>query len=289
MLTPHATAAAKPLLPDGPKSGAPDQTSTPTDAIKPSPVKTPPVGGTRVPHPSTDTTIAIDDIKEMPAYTRDLRDDHVQVLLASIAAHGLEQPVVLYGDNMLVAGRHRYRALLALRDKDPGLFERIFPGGLIRAVAFDLGPEPDPIDVLALEVNENTARQDFSDDEVAKVVKVLLGRGFTNKRGKPGPNDRPIGPELMRVFGMSERTMRRVVRVATHGTREKPKPTGAGTAQADGAKAAEQTPQAESNHFTAAKLAVRALNDEQFAEFAEWLAQEKAKRAAVSSGDGLDA
>jgi hypothetical protein len=52
-----------------------------------------------------------------------------------------------------------------------------------------------------------------------QIPHLLLGHasGYTCRRGRPGKDDRPIGPVLMRLFGMSEPTMRRALRVAAQG------------------------------------------------------------------------
>lgn len=169
------------------------------------------------PATATSAMVPLDDIVEREHYTRAVRADHVGHLVDSIATVGLEQPLVLITGNQLVAGRHRYHALCLLREQNPAGFERQFPGSLVPARVFDLGEHPDPSAVLALELTENNARADYSDAEVTATIEQLKASGYTCRRGRPGKDDKPIGPVLMRLFGMSEPTMRRALRVATQG------------------------------------------------------------------------
>jgi ParB-like chromosome segregation protein Spo0J len=236
--------------------------------------------------------IALDDIIERPTYTRELRPDHVEHLTASIAAIGLEQPLVLIAGNQLVAGRHRYHALRLLRDQDPQLFERLFPGGAVPANVFDLGEQPDPERVLALELTENSARQDYTEQEVASAVDALKAAGYSCKRGRPGKGERPIGPVLRRMFGMSEATMHRALAAARRGEKLSHE-----RISADEGRRGRKVPAEKLSHeslsgsgedkqpvvadpLAKARSAVERLADDQFGEFVLWFTAHHRQRFA---------
>jgi ParB-like chromosome segregation protein Spo0J len=232
---------------------------------------------------ATMTLLDLDLITERDRYTRALRPDHVEHLAASIAAIGLEQPLVLIAGNQLVAGRHRYHALRLLRDQDPDGFVRLFPTGEVPVNVFDLGEQPDPAAVLALELTENNARADYSDAEIAATIDQLKASGYTCRRGRPGKGDRPIGPVLMRLFGMSKATMLRALRVAGRGekvscdtiTEGEAKPRGKRVAAGKlsherVSEAGEEEQPAVADPLAEARSAVEQMTLDQFGEFVRW-------------------
>ena len=164
---------------------------------------------TKQPRPTTSLRMALDDIIERTNYTRDLCPEHVDMLAASIAAVGLEHPLVLLTNNHLVAGRHRLHALKTLRGQHPNVFAAQFPDGCVPVQVFDLGEDPDHEAVLALETTENAARKNYTYKEIARVITVLRAKGYTEKSGRPKAGERPVGPVLCRVFGLSPVTIAR--------------------------------------------------------------------------------
>lgn len=247
-----------------------------------------------VPAPATSVMIALDDILERDLYTRHVHEDHVDHLVESIAAIGLEQPLVLITGNELVAGRHRYRALVKLRAQDRERFDHLFPGGAVPAQVFDLGPRPDPQDILALEVTENSARRDYTKEEMAVAVEALRSRGYSCKRGRPGKDDLPLVPALKKIFGMSNATVHRALSLMRGGG--KPARASAPRATASAARGAtvDETVSDEMvssavadrvadrpagvDRMTAARRAVERLTDDEFEDFAVWFADHRGGR-----------
>jgi hypothetical protein len=236
--------------------------------------------------PATSMMISLDDIVERTNYTRDLRPEHVTLLRDSIAEIGLEQPLVLIAGNQLVAGRHRYRAILELRDADSARFDTLFPGGLVPAQVFQQVEDSDAASVFALEMTENSARLNYTDEEVARAVEVLKTMDFTSKRGRPRLGDRPIGPAITKMFGMSEATMHRALAAARRGEKlsresfsdqDKGPALDAAAQSAPPKKSRWSVPQeAEpevlpADRITLARATVKAMTTEELQEFWPWI------------------
>ncbi len=165
-----------------------------------------------IPAPATGSKLTLDQIVERDGYLRNINDGHVDVLVESISTKGLEQPLVVLKDsNELVAGRHRYRALIRMSERNPDRFLAIFPGGKVSVQVFDLGDNPSQEDVLALELTENSVRQDYSDAEIVAAHETLRRMGYNAKPGRPRKNARKIGPVIQQMFGISESTVNRAL------------------------------------------------------------------------------
>ena len=164
--------------------------------------------------------------------TRELRPPHVLTLAESIAVAGLCSPIALDAHRRLVAGLHRLNACRLLCAPDRVAFWQTIAGepspldlqrieslpavdalqeplrhAMIPAGVFiGLDAEADPASALAAESAENTARRQYSSDEVRGIMARLKLAGYREpKAGRPRPGEKPIRPALALVLGISER------------------------------------------------------------------------------------
>jgi ParB family chromosome partitioning protein len=174
---------------------------------------------------------------------RTLRIEHVVNLADSIAALGLLEPIVVDSANRLLAGGHRLAAcrLLATPLKrraawleanlptlspddleralemqcGDGIMTRRIP---IRRMDFDSNESPDR--ALAVETAENTQRRNYTRGEIRSLRDRLLAAGFTERRGRPKPGEKPVQPALAVIIGKNVRTIQRAL--AEESTRPSP-------------------------------------------------------------------
>jgi ParB family chromosome partitioning protein len=100
--------------------------------------------------------VPIADIKVRRRIRKELGD--ISALAASMKRFGLISPIVLTGDNVLVAGGRRLEAARALGWRT------------INAVIVTI---PDDVDILEYEVEENIQRQNFSTEEASDALKRI--------------------------------------------------------------------------------------------------------------------
>lgn len=185
--------------------------------------------------------------------TRELRPPHVLTLAESIAAAGLCSPIALDAHRRLVAGLHRLNACRLLCAPDRLAFWQTIAGepspvdlqrieslppvdslqeplkrGMIPAGVFiGLDAEADPAAALAAESAENTARRQYSSDEVRGIMARLKLAGYREpKGGRPKAGEKPMRPALALVLGLTERQASTLANKtgSTSRLREKPRP-----------------------------------------------------------------
>ncbi|MDR3160797.1 MAG: ParB N-terminal domain-containing protein [Spirochaetaceae bacterium] len=100
--------------------------------------------------------VPIADIKVKRRIRKDLGD--VSALAASMKRFGLISPIVLTGDNVLVAGGRRLEAARSLGWRT------------INAVIVNI---PEDLDMLEYEVEENVQRQNFNTEEAAEALRRI--------------------------------------------------------------------------------------------------------------------
>jgi len=122
--------------------------------------------------------VKIKDIKVGKRVRKDIGD--LSNLKKSIKKHGILHPVLLTGDNELIAG---YRRLTAAREL-----------GLEEVEAKIVDPR-DNIEFLEMEMEENMIRKDFSQDELLD--------GMKKKKSLVSPNIfQRIWNFIKRIFGI---------------------------------------------------------------------------------------
>lgn len=172
---------------------------------------------------------------------RPIDAEHVIDLAESIAAIGIMQPPVVDRNGVLIAGAHRYCALLLLTaptteaawsawlalapsvrlasarsfEARVQLLDRTkFAAGRIPVVVADTDVVVDPEHAVALEVAENEKRRDYSPGEVKAIADRLRAVGFRDHNGRPPLGERALRPALALILGKSTRAVRRLLSAA---------------------------------------------------------------------------
>jgi ParB family chromosome partitioning protein len=170
--------------------------------------------------------------------TRPARASHIVALAESIAAAGLVQPPAVDRAHRLVAGLHRLGAchllLLPKRERrafaegldqwhedlasrvealpDPRhLPEPLNAGKVPVRVLADLDAEKDPASALAAEAAENTARKQYTPQEIRDLAQRLRAAGYREIVGRPKKGEKALRPALELVLGQSASTVRRIL------------------------------------------------------------------------------
>jgi ParB family transcriptional regulator, chromosome partitioning protein len=181
--------------------------------------------------------------------TRPARAPHILALAESIAAAGLVQPPAVDRAHRLVAGLHRIMAcqllLLPVRDRkvfaegldqwdeeltprlealpDPRhLPEPLNAGKVPVRVLADLDAEKDPASALAAEAAENTARRQYTPQEIRDLAQRLRKAGYREVVGRPKKGEKALRPALELVLGKSADTVRRILGKKATGTKDTP-------------------------------------------------------------------
>ena len=175
--------------------------------------------------------------------TRPPDRDLVLQLAESIQQLGLIEPIVVDKQKRLLAGRNRLEAIrLALKDSDDriaswmelattakrppneGKLDRVrqiaphpdLKGGMVSVVIKDIDAKKDEAGALAIEIAENQQRKNYTKDEILELAQRLREAGFTEKPGKPRPDERPLKPALASIVGKSVRQIERLLSDAKH-------------------------------------------------------------------------
>lgn len=169
-------------------------------------------------HPSSEPQIALTEVRIGDRARKDYGD--LASLKASIAEHGLLQPIVLLPDNYLLCGGRRLEAFRQLGEESIP-FRRVSTQG-------------DAISRLKAERDENTCRKDMTPSELVAIGKKLeeLKRPEAEQRQRDGQRlggqirqgsaswpdgqeaeARGTRAEVAEAIGMSEATYRRAKRV----------------------------------------------------------------------------
>jgi ParB family chromosome partitioning protein len=152
----------------------------------------------------------LERIEPRPVSTRQLNQEHVESLSESIAALGLIEPLVVDRRLRLVAGAHRLAAIQHLKESQPEAFQRHFGEGVpVWLLSFDAQERPE--DALAVEVAENEHRRDYTREEALGLADRLRQAGYRDVPGRPGREEKALGPALQVVLGKSLRTVRRLL------------------------------------------------------------------------------
>jgi ParB family transcriptional regulator, chromosome partitioning protein len=173
-------------------------------------------------------------LRPHPQPSRGLDARHLVDLARSIAVLSLIHPIVIDLDDVVVAGSHRYAALLLLASPERGpLLRRLaLPSpdleGLIPAAealphrppAVDLTHVPVRVmpwraadaadEAWRVEVAENERRRDYKTSEVKAIAARLAEQGYRMTRGGAGTDQRAL-PVLSALIGRSERQIRRIL------------------------------------------------------------------------------
>lgn len=174
-------------------------------------------------------------LRPHPQPSRGLDARHMVDLARSIAVLSLIHPIVIDLDDVVVAGSHRYAALLLLASTERGpLLRRLaLPSpdleGLIPAAealphrppAVDLTHVPVRVmpwraadaadEAWRVEVAENERRRDYKPAEVKAIAERLKSQGYRFAAGGVGDETRGL-PILSALVGKSDRQIRRILR-----------------------------------------------------------------------------
>ena len=172
--------------------------------------------------------IQLEEILDRTTNIRGVSEIRAQKFASSIAVVGLIQPIAIDKNGRLLAGDHRRRALHILWElsQDPSKLEDLMPDvdqdvaskaldawerlGFAEGVPvhrMDLDGEEEPELAKAIELAENTNREDFTKDEVKKAWEQLRDAGYRDVVGRPKIGEKPMRPELALIFGKSLRTI----------------------------------------------------------------------------------
>jgi len=126
--------------------------------------------------------LPIEQIKIKKRIRKDLGD--LDPLINSLRRHGLMNPIVVSGKNELIAGRRRLESAKILGWQD---------------IEVRIVNEISDLDRLELEIDENVARKDFTEEEI-KAAKIRLAR-----LSNPGPVKRMLNAMIKmikRILGL---------------------------------------------------------------------------------------
>jgi ParB family chromosome partitioning protein len=153
--------------------------------------------------------VALSEVKDRAANTRELNLEHVARLVTSISEVGLITPLTLDREGALLAGAHRLEALRRLSAEQPERFETLFAHGKVPARVMNLSATRDTFAALRVEIEENEHRLDYSVEEVCAVAEQLISEGYVLSRGRPKQGERPLIPALELIFNKSRATIKR--------------------------------------------------------------------------------
>ena len=161
---------------------------------------------------AVEATIALDKILDREENTRALNQKHVGALAESIAALGLIEPIVVDIKGRLLAGGHRKKAIVQLREDKPEAFGLHFPGGQVPVRVMAIDAEADKAKAFEIEITENEKRKDYNKDEVRLLADRLKEMGYRSEGGKPKKGQKALMPELEVITGKSTSTIKRYLR-----------------------------------------------------------------------------
>jgi ParB family transcriptional regulator, chromosome partitioning protein len=147
--------------------------------------------------------------------TRELKAEHVEDLMMSMAALGLLEPLVVDIRGRLLAGGHRKAAIYLLKERMPEEYTLRFPNESIPVftLPFDADLEPDL--ALQVEIAENEKRRDYTRAEVKALAERLKSAGYSDTQGRPMKGDKPLRPALKVIIGKSIKTVQRYLNDTT--------------------------------------------------------------------------
>jgi ParB family transcriptional regulator, chromosome partitioning protein len=153
--------------------------------------------------------LPLDQIQPRHQDTRSLNPLHVEALAASIAVLGLIEPLVVDKRGQLLAGGHRLAAIDQLKTTNPAAYQIHFPVDRVPVRSLVIDAEQDPDLALQIEIAENEQRRDYTPTEVKAIADRLKASGYTEVKGRPKRNQKPLMPALAVVVGKNLRTIQR--------------------------------------------------------------------------------
>lgn len=172
--------------------------------------------------------VSLEDILDRTTNIRGVSEIRAQKFATSIAVVGLIQPIAIDRHGRLLAGDHRRRALQILREvsgnrerlqqllpdadadmaqKALSAWERLGLDAGVPVHRMDVDGEREPELAKAIELAENTNREDFTKEEVKKAWEQLRDAGYRDVVGRPKVGEKAMRPELALIFGKSLRTI----------------------------------------------------------------------------------
>lgn len=176
--------------------------------------------------------LPLDAIRDRVTNLRPVYEERARTLAGNIALFGIIQPIAVDLNNRLLAGDHRRRALQILRelaewpDRGPALLPALDDETLGKALGawrrfeFDVGIPihriridaiADPASAKAIELSENTLRENFTKDEIKNAYKTLVAAGYRHTVGRPKKGEKAIGPQLELLYGRGSRTITKYI------------------------------------------------------------------------------
>lgn len=179
-------------------------------------------------------TRALSQIHPHPNPSRTLDPRHVLDLARSIAALGLIHPLVIDVEDVVIAGSHRYAALVVLATPHADRYTRLvelapaaagiewqadaleFPGAerldfyRVPVRVLPLSQREAPDEAWRAEVAENERRRDYSPKEVRALAERLKEQGYKIAAGRYVSGERAL-PVIAALVGKSERQVRRLL------------------------------------------------------------------------------
>lgn len=169
-------------------------------------------------------TVMLDRIASKWEYqVRKLDPKHVADLLASIRAQGLLEPLVVDQDDVLIAGNHRYAAVVQLKEGFPDEFRRWFPRSQVPVNRLPYKASEHLEEAIAASVAENQKRQDL-DPRSVKEYRDKLAKKFKLHVGRPKDGQTAMMAMLAQAFQRSPRYLRRVIQREEGRSPDKPGP-----------------------------------------------------------------
>lgn len=159
----------------------------------------------------TKAVVDLDKITDRPTGdTRKLKPRHIDALAESIAVLGLITPLTVDRHYRLLAGGHRRAALQKLAAENPDRYAELFPEGIPVHVC-DIDAEVNTIDALQIEVEENTQRRNYTNEEIVAAAQKLKEVGYETLTGRPSKGQKSLNRELMSVFRLSRRRITNIL------------------------------------------------------------------------------
>ena len=161
--------------------------------------------------PTTVATVQLDHIKAWSHAIREPDAPQTLALRLSIRDHGLLEPLVVDSRNVLVAGSHRLAAIKDLRESDPAIYKKRFPGGMVPVNRLAFDADEFPIEAIAASVAENQKRQALDADAIKRIKEHLQNDlSIHFGPGRPKNGQRAASTILSEAFKRSPRQIRAV-------------------------------------------------------------------------------
>lgn len=159
----------------------------------------------------TPETMTLENIEsDWDLRVRAIDPKHVNDLLGSILAQGLLEPLVVDKDGVLIAGNHRYAAVVQLKEGHPDEFRRWFPRSQVPVNRLPYRASEHMEEAIAASVAENQKRQDL-DARSVKEYRDKLAKKFKLHVGRPKDGETAVMAMLAMAFQRSPRYLRKAI------------------------------------------------------------------------------